>query len=343
MLVWLCVGMGGLVVAFGAAIIYGAVQLGKIPRITCASCEEIADGDAINVLVVGSDSRAAVAAEPDAFGTPQTVSGQRSDTIMVLRVEEDRDRAALLSIPRDLWVPIASGGVNRINTAFERGPDNLVRTVSAALGLPIHHYVELDFAGFREIVDAVSGVAVYFPTPARDVVSGLRIDRAGCVALDGDAALAYVRSRNYETLTGGRWQAGGAGDLDRIARQQDFIRRVLGKARSVRNPVTIHRLVTTATRSLRFDDRLSVTEIEGLVLQFRSLLPSDLATTTVPAVFDHVNIGGRRASILRLRQPDARRTIDEFLGRAQPAEPTPPPSRVPAGVVTTTTTPARTC
>ena len=344
-LIWLCIGMGVVVLGLGAAIVYGAAQLGNIPRVACSSCDR-RDGGPMNVLVVGSDSRAPVAAEADSFGTPDMVSGQRSDTMMVLRIEPNRD-AAVLSIPRDLWVPIASGGVNRINTAFERGPDNLVRTIRGALGIPIHHYVEVDFAGFRDIVRAVGGVSVYFVTPARDTVTGLQVDRAGCTTLDGDEALAYVRSRNYETLVDGRWQAGGAGDLDRISRQQDFIRRVLGKVRSVRNPITIHRLVTTGAHNVRLDKQLSAQDIEGLALRFRSLVPTALRMETVPAVFDHVVVNRQRISILRVRQPQTRELVDRFLGRTPPA---PAPTAVttttrrpPPGLVTTTTAPARRC
>jgi LCP family protein required for cell wall assembly len=341
-LIGLCIGMAVLVVGFGAAIVYGAVQLGHIPRIACGSCESRTGSD-MNVLVVGSDSRGAVANEAQSFGT---VAGQRSDTMMVLRIEPQKKRAAVLSIPRDLYVPIASGGTNRINTAFEQGPDNLVRTVRSALGIPIHHYIEVDFAGFRSIVSAVGGVTVYFPAPARDVVSGLRVPQAGCVALDGNGALAYVRSRHYETLVRGRWQAGGAGDLDRIARQQDFIRRVMAKVRGVRNPVTVHHLVTTGTHNVRFDKSLSVGDIEQLAQRFRSLAPSSVQMETVPALFDHVVLAGRRASILRIQQPQAREAIARFLGQAPPA-PTVPTTvvttRPPPGLVTTTSIAAKRC
>jgi LCP family protein required for cell wall assembly len=337
--------MGVVVVGFGAAIVYGAAQLGKIPRIACASCDE-RSGGAMNVLVVGSDSRAPVTEEAEAFGTQGMVGGQRSDTMMVLRIEPESEHAAVLSIPRDLWVPIASGGVNRINTAFERGPDNLVRTIRGALAIPIHHYIEVDFAGFRDIVSAVGGVSVYFATPARDTVTGLRVPRAGCHELDGDQALAYVRSRNYETLVGERWQLGGAGDLDRISRQQDFIRRVLAKVRNVRNPLTIHRLVTTGTSNVRLDKELSARDIEKLALGFRTLVPTEVAMQTVPAVFDHEVVNGERASVLRIQQPQTRDLVDRFLGRARPASPTSAPTtraRAPAGLVTTTTAPPRTC
>ena len=250
----------------------------------------------------------------------------------------------MLSVPRDLWVPIASGGVNRINTAFEKGHNNLVRTVSGAFGIPIHHYVEVEFAGFREIVEAVDGVSVFFPTPARDVVTGLLVERAGCVELDGTGALAYVRSRNYESLVDGRWRGGGAGDLDRINRQQDLIRRVLSKVRAVRNPVTVHHLVSTGTENVTLDDRLSVAEIEELALQLGSLDPAEMEMLTVPAVFDHVVINRRRASVLKLQQPQAAQAVAQFLGQAPAGAPTTTvPARPRPGLVTTTSVPLRRC
>jgi LCP family protein required for cell wall assembly len=340
-LIGLSVLVGLTAVAVGALLVYGAVQIGNVERVRCEACADADEGEPINVLVVGSDSRASVADDAEAFGTPDQVGGQRSDTIMVLRLGPGR-RAAILSIPRDLWVPIASGGVNRINSAFEQGPDNLVRTVTAALAVPIHHFVEVEFAGFRELVEAVDGVPVFFPAPARDTVTGLLVEHAGCVDLDGDAALAYVRSRNYETLVDGRWTGGGAGDLDRINRQQDFLRRLLSEVRAVRNPVTLHRIVTRGTDSLTFDRELSTTEVERLALRFGTVVPTSLQTQTVPAVFDHVAIAGRRSSILRIQQPEASRVIAGFLGRPVPGAP-PSTRRPPPGLVTTTTAPARPC
>jgi LCP family protein required for cell wall assembly len=343
-LVGLCVVVGTLVVALGAVLVYAAVQLDRVPRVSCDACADEPDDGPVNVLLVGSDSRVSVADEAEQFGTPEMVAGQRSDTMMILRADPDGGRARVLSVPRDLWVPIASGGVDRINTALDHGPDNLVRTVSAVLGVPIHHYAQVEFSGFREIVEAVDGVSVYFPAPARDVVTGLHVERAGCVTLDGERALAYVRSRNYETLIGDRWTGGGASDLDRIARQQDFIRRVLGRVRTVRNPLTIHRVVSGGIDSLTLDERLSTAEIERLALRFRTLVPSDLEMETVPAVFDHVVINRQRASILRIQQPEAKQVVDRFMGRAL-ATATPAPaattSSVPGQV--TTTVPAQQC
>lgn len=341
MLLGLSLLVGLMVVGLGGLLVYGAIQIGNVPRVRCEACADAAEGEPINVLVVGSDSRSSVTEDAEAFGTPEMVAGQRSDTIMVLRLGPGRD-AALLSIPRDLWVPLASGGMNRINVAFEQGADNLVRTVTAVLDMPIHHFVEVQFAGFRELVEAVDGVAVFFPAPARDTVTGLLVEAPGCVELDGEAALAYVRSRNYETLIDGRWTGGGAGDLDRISRQQDILRRLLGKVRSIRNPGTLHRIVTTGTENLTFDHELSTREVEQLALRFGTVLPTSLLTQTVPTVFDHVMIAGRRSSILRMQQPEAGLAIARFLGREIAEAPT-TTVRPPPGLVTTTTVPAQAC
>ena len=334
--------VGLAVVGLGGLLVYSRVQVDNVPRIRCEACADTAEGEPINVLVVGSDSRSSVAAEAESFGTPEQVAGQRSDTMMVLRLGPGR-RAALLSIPRDLWVPIASGGTDRINAAFDRGADNLVRTVSAALGMPIHHFVEVEFGGFRELVDAVDGVEVFFAAPTRDTVTGLLVETPGCTVLDGNAALAYVRSRNYETQVDGRWTGGGAGDLDRINRQQDILRRLLAKVRSVRNPATLHRIVTTGTENLTFDRKLSATEVEQLALRFGTVLPTSLQTQTIPTVFDHVMIAGRRSSILRMQQPEAEHAIARFLGREPPEAPAPTTVKPPPGLVTTTTVPPAPC
>ena len=98
-------------------------------------------------------------------------------------------------------MPIAGTDYSdRVNTSFSvGGAAGLIATIEGALGFPINHYVEVDFVGFRDIVNAVDGVKVYFPSPVRDEVAGLFIDDPGCVKLDGDAGLAFVRSRNYET------------------------------------------------------------------------------------------------------------------------------------------------
>ena len=328
----------------GAAATYGYIRyrFGQIdrPSFGCEvlrNCGDDDPGAAMNVLLVGSDSRANLSPKDREFGTERQVGGQRSDTILVLRADPRQRKAAIMSIPRDLAVPIAGSGSdqpNRINTAFERGPEGLIATIRQSLGIEIDHYAQVDFNGFRGVVDAVGGVTVYFPSPARDKLSGLDVRTAGCVQLDGDEALSYVRSREYQYYESGRWRVDPTGDIGRIQRQQDFIRRVIRKAsRAGRNPITLNSLVETAVRNVTLDRSFSEGDLLRLSKRFRSLEPEAVEMLSLPTVDAHVG----DAAVLRLKQPEARQLIDHFLGRkdrdadsGRRAETVPdiPPSRV---------------
>jgi LCP family protein required for cell wall assembly len=190
-----------------------------------------------NYLLVGSDTRATADPTDSDFKSIGKVGGQRSDTIMVMRFDPVTGAAALLSLPRDLWVSIAGTGQKaKINAAYAKGPGTLIETVKQDFNIPIHHYVEVDFQGFKRIVDALGGITVCFDTPARDRNTGLYIDSAGCHELDGIGALQYVRSRHYETLAKGKWKETGD-DRDRIKRQQEFLKLALDKAVSKAGPI----------------------------------------------------------------------------------------------------------
>ncbi|HVF31741.1 MAG TPA: LCP family protein [Acidimicrobiales bacterium] len=290
--------------------------------------DDVPPGEPMNVLVVGSDTREGVeAAGTDNFGGTRAVQGQRSDTIILLRVDPKNERAAMLSIPRDLFVPIAgTGRSNRINTAFEAGEDRLIQTVAEALGVPIDHYVQVDFNGFRGIVGAVGGVQIYSDARARDTVTGLDIPNPGCITLDGDQALAYVRSRQYQYFENGKWRTDPTGDLGRIQRQQDFVRRVLKKAnekaRGLNFPA-ISRLVDTGVKNVQIDKGFGPGEIAQLANRFKSLDPDAVQMLTIPTV--PANVGG--ASVLRMKQPEAQQVIDTFLAKAPAAA---APADVPA-------------
>jgi polyisoprenyl-teichoic acid--peptidoglycan teichoic acid transferase len=258
LLIGLNVFLAVCVLATGAAYAYVSFQFGRIDEISLgdvlpkrpAGVEE-SPGNVMNVLLVGSDSRENISAEErksfDDRNRP--VTGQRSDTIMILHVDPKATKASILSVPRDLYVPIAGTEgrdgrprTRKINTAFEGpdGPANLIRTLENNLKIDIDHYLQVDFNGFRGIVETVGGVDVYFPAPARDRLSGLLVKEAGCVQLDGNGALAYVRSRHYESQDDrGRWRSeGGIPDFNRINRQQDFIRRVMGRRRTPSPPTS---------------------------------------------------------------------------------------------------------
>jgi LCP family protein required for cell wall assembly len=325
------------VVATAAAYAYFRIQVGRIDTVPGeAMCEVLHRcGDDLptqpmNVLLVGSDTRATIEPEETrSFGSTRQVGGQRSDTIIVLRIDPKQKQAAMLSVPRDLYVKIAgTARSGRINDAFQAGPERLIATITETFGIPIHHYVQVDFSGFRSIVKALGGVEIYSAAKARDRVSGLNIPNPGCVDLDGNQALAFVRSRNYEFYENGKWRRDPTGDLGRIQRQQDFIRRVLKKANQKARGVdflTINKLVNAGVKNVKIDEHFSTKDIAALARRFKSLDPESVQMLTVPTV--PASVGG--ASVLRLKQPDASQVIDSFLQRNQPAPAATPPGKVP--------------
>jgi LCP family protein required for cell wall assembly len=278
-------------------------------------CGDDVSGQAMNVLLVGSDTRANLSkAEQKQFGSESAVGGQRSDTMLVLHVDPKATKASILSIPRDLYVTIAGTATQgRINTAFDKGPDRLIQTINAALGIQIDHYAEIDFQGFQGIVNVIGPVRVYFPAPARDNFSGLHQKTAGCIPLYGDSALSYVRSRHFELYENGRWHADPTGDLGRIQRQQDFIRRVMKVAisKGARNPIKLNALIGKAVQTVTLDKSFSTKDIYNVAKRFRSLEPDQVEMLTLPTV--PASIGG--AAVLRLKQPEAGEVVDRFNNR----------------------------
>lgn len=211
-----------------------------------------------NYLLVGSDSReGADPNSPDAgsIGDTADVQGKRSDTIMVLHVNHDKDEVALMSLPRDLWVDIPGHGTDRINSAYAYGEDVLIRTVQESLGIPVNHYIEVDFFGFKDIVDAIGGVEACFDAPTRDKNTGLAVPVEGCFTLNGIQALQYARSRYYEEYVDGEWVMDPTSDLGRIRRQQAFIAEAAAKVieRSRANPLELNRIVDVVAGSVRAD------------------------------------------------------------------------------------------
>jgi len=245
------------------------------------------DGPAENFLIVGSDSRANADEEAVDFGVigdEEDVSGSRSDSIMILRRDPDGG-ASLLSIPRDLWVPIAGiGKSGKINWAFNGGATRLAQTITQGLGIPIHHYIEIDFDGFSRLVDSFGGVPVCIGPPAQDTGSGLSIP-GGCQTLAGPQALAFVRSRQYEEWSEeeGDWVPDNKNDLGRIERQQFFISAaataVLESLKS--NPFLLGNLLEAAGGLVTFDEGLDLAEVgESL----RAAFQEGLQTYQIPVV-----------------------------------------------------------
>jgi LCP family protein required for cell wall assembly len=220
---------------------YGYVhfRFNQIASISLPGLQQSKPSKPFNLLVVGSDTRAGLKpGESQQFGTvAQAGGGQRSDVIIIVHVDPPAHKLSLLSIPRDLLVPIAgTGGRNKVNAAFDIGPERLIETIQQNFNIPINHYLLINFDGFRDIVNALGGAKLNFPYPVRDNDngnnnSGLHITRTGCQLLNGDQALALARSRFYQYFKDGRWHyADSIPDLGRIRRQHIFLQVVLKTA-----------------------------------------------------------------------------------------------------------------
>ena len=318
----------------GSSYFYFRHQLSRLTKLDIPGLASDDDtANMMNVLMVGSDSRENTTGYiADATGKgDEGTTGQRSDTIMILHVDPSQQKAAILSIPRDLYVPIPGYGKDKVNSAFSTGgPQLLIRTIKEALGIEINHYVEVDFTGFERIVDTIGGVKVYTDYPARDEMTGLDLPLAGCNEVDGYQALAFVRSRYYETYERGRWVSGANSDIDRISRQQDFIRRIMKKAVSsgLGNPLTLNRLISIGVSNVRVDQAMSTKDITTLAKRFRSIDPDTVDMLTLPTSDGFAG----DAAVQFLDTQRAQEFIDRLNGiKAAP----PPPSVKPADIAVT--------
>ncbi len=263
-----------------AGVVWGAYRTAAdVHRVSgVAAVLSPSNGNFENYLLVGSDSRSG--GDPNT-GDGGSVGGRRSDTIMVLRIDEDNGAAALLSIPRDLYVEVPGGHTGRINGAYNDGAAALVQTIHDALGIPVQHYVEIDFTGFKALVDALDGVEICFDTATRDAHTGLDIPAAGCYVLNGTMALAYARSRHYEQLIDGEWREDPTSDLGRSARQRDFVDRTLRATleRVKADPFATGDLVAAMGSAIAIDGDLDPIDAAATL---RTAVGAGLATYAIP-------------------------------------------------------------
>jgi LCP family protein required for cell wall assembly len=261
-------------------------------------------GKPANYVLIGSDTRQL---GDDSFGSPNDAPGQRSDVIMVLHVDPANRTGRLVSFPRDLLVNIPGHGQQLLNAAYglggANGPALVIQTLEANFPpLKINHYIEVNFKGFEAIVDVIGKVPLYFPTPVHDPYSGLNVDAAGCVKVDGAMALAYARSRHYyvprDVGSPAPWQwdypneSGGQGwtatgsDLERIPRQQYFLRTISQAAldKTAANPTKLFALLNAVKNNFTRDSKLKFGELQDLIRTFKGLDPRRVRMETLPVV-----------------------------------------------------------
>lgn len=283
------------------------VSVGGLASSETTVSPEAKSSDPVTILVVGSDRRSA---GEDGFGD---VDGSRSDATMLVRIDPDAQHVGVLAIPGSLVVPTPTGE-QRVAT-IGGNPTELVTALDSYLGVPIDHYVEIEFAGFRRLIDLAGGVPINFDAPYRDLMSGLATD-AGCVVLDGDQALAYVRSRQLErfdasTSTWTADESGGAGVTSRTDRQLAFTvivaGHVLAAEYGVRDEVE---LLTDVIDSVTVDAALNVQDLREIFDSVRRIGPANVhgvALATRDSTLDEI-------PVLAADPRDVADAVDRLLG-----------------------------
>ena len=290
-----------------------------------------ADPEAVNFLVTGADnSNDKNCVQLQDKGAR---SGERSDTIMVVRLDPATKQSAVLSFPRDLYVKIPGHGTSRINSAYHRDdPQLLIDTIQAEFGVSIDHFIQVDFCAFQKVVSAIGGVSVPLPYPVRDDSTGLEVPTAGCYRFDGVQALKYVRSRHLEYKgDDGKWHQDPSADLGRIARQQDFLRRTLSAALrgNLFRPRIIKGLYESYRDDIVVDTGMTIDKMIEFAGVIRDIEPSLIRTYQVEATGK--NVSGNAVLIWHKNSKNMQAILDIFRGVA-------PLSNAPEQQFETTTT-----
>jgi len=281
--------------------------------------------ETINFFIIGTDS---VASLPEGHRLRQTRSAAQllTDTLIVLRLDtgESSDGGAgttdvsVVSIPRDLWVPISGygGEHQKINSLLAfTGPQTLVQTVRDYFAIPIHHVIQVDFNGFLELFEIIGGLDVYIEFPIKDKKAQLSIEETGCVSLTPEQGLGIVRSRTMQAFIQEEWrEVDSLSDLDRMDRQQDFLILALQQAfdSGFRDPGKIRNVIEDVFRGgyLTLDDRMTPEDMIDLANRFSRFDANALNRYTLPTFFDWDG----PYSILRLYEAEAQIILDVFRG-----------------------------
>jgi LCP family protein required for cell wall assembly len=320
-----------LTILSGTGLLYANWKLNNRKVVTIDSVDSNANGfdlpigdlKAKNFLITGSDNNACIAKDSPyagGFGKRSTY-GERSDSIMVIRVNPIDNQAAVISFPRDMWVTQAgSTRRGRINTNFDKkNPNRLIRTIKENFGISVDHYVNIDFCAFKEVIDAVGGVRVPFANRAQDKRTGFKVLKSNvCYTFEGDHALAYMRSRHYQWYDPAlqKWRTDPSSDWGRIARQQDFMRRLvkkaLDKARS--NPRVATGVLNAALKNVITDDRLNALTVLQLGQAMKNFDANTMGSYTMPGIGQVVD----KAAVIMpdFESDQSKKILSVFQGKA---------------------------
>jgi LCP family protein required for cell wall assembly len=332
-----------LVIFVGAVVGFTIYRIDQIGRVKVIGLNKVRGGIE-NILLVGSTSRCAIeqSSKFERFRKEclEGINGVNSDVIMILRLNPNDHRVSLLSIPRDTFVPdarvippgtpapkIGAGGFyNKVDAALADGPDQLVRAIEEDLGIPINHYVVLNFGSFTNIVDALGGLDMYFPTQLKDM-DGLLQTKTGCQHINGTEALEIVRARHlyyqYDYKTKAWRDYDGSGDLGRIERVHIFLRVLADsvKRRGLGDLATDESLLAAVAPQLTVDTTLGDEEMLDLLRDFHSVSVGAVPEYTVPIVVDtqsYMYKGFGYGDVVFPTEPQDEQTIDAFMGTSPP-------------------------
>jgi LCP family protein required for cell wall assembly len=330
-----------------AATVYGYVRWreSQLKQVKLTGLASASGGTApMNILLVGNNTRTGLdPSEAAQFGSATEVAGARSDVTMILHLDPKTGGASLLSIPRDLFVALppnsiagsygkidaALNGTNGITAAKDpgNGPNTLITAITNSLGIPINHYISINFDGFQRTIDAIGGISINFPMPVRDAMSGLNIPKIGCQRLNGRNALAVVRARHLQYYVNGRWHDDPLSDLARIRRDHTFLRVFASAARTqMSNPLNLNSLVGGLLNQVTVDSGLNVNAMLGLFRHYRHLDVNTVPQTTLPiTVVPNYHYGaGAYGDVDMPVEPLDHQIIDTWSG--QPTGPATPSS-----------------
>jgi LCP family protein required for cell wall assembly len=299
----------GLLGGFGAYLYAGRLdsQINRtdpFSQITGGRPARAVEG-AMNILLLGSDSR-----NPDNDQTNADKS--RSDTIILMHIQADHKHAYLISIERDLYVPIPGHGRDKINAAFAYGGLPLViRTIEGFTDVHIDHLALIDFAGFQAVTDALGGVDLYIEQSITSIHKPFRKFTQGKNHLNGAEALDYIRQR-YQFPDG---------DISRARHQQQFLKAIMDKAASsgtLSNPTRLNSFLQSVTKAMTVDKDFSLTD---MALEFRNLRGNDLTFLTSPfSGFDTIDgqsvVLSDREKAVALYQAVVKDTMAQYLASA---------------------------
>jgi LCP family protein required for cell wall assembly len=247
-----------------------------------------------------------------------------------VHLDPSNNSASLLSIPRDLFVSLPPGSIagryGKIDAALNgtsgpggaaNGPNNLIAAITSTLGIPINHYISINFDGFQRTIDAIGGVNMSFAMPLRDAEAGLNITRQGCQRLNGRTALAAVRARHLQYYSNGRWRDDPLSDLARIRRDHTFLRVFVNAAKAqMTDPLAANALLGGLLNQVTVDSGLNVNNMLRLFRQYRRLDPNTVPQTTLPitVVPNYHYAGGVYGDVDMPAEPLDHQVIDAWSG-----------------------------